>query len=227
MFGIESYKNKDELLEEQYKAKYLKYKQKYNELKQTGGILPGIYAYLTTENKANELVALWNRCTQKEGTDKPFDIAVTVNIESKNVEFDGLVNKSINDMKSEYTKKFNDLLTKCNTPKSADINSLLNDNAYKIKNGTKKIELIHGITLLDKARNTSGAELKKNSSTIDPCKIIFNPDTPNSFKDILLKIQSSNIKKPNYTVPTHYVLIDESVMSSKLVGDGKPKPIPQ
>ena len=276
MFGIESYKNKDELLEEQYKAKYLKYKQKYLELNQTGGLPSyGIHAYLTTEEKANQLVALYNnKCKKRDGSDTQFniDIAgqltgiadtvaltgtinVTNNIENnpqfgtliqakityfnkmiieKNNKFVDLINSEKNKLaqfitteKDNYTKSFNEHLIKCNTPQSSEIENLLNDNAYIIKKGTKKIELIHNITFMDKAKKEEGTELKKNSSTIDPCRVDFNPDTPNSFKDILLKIQSSNIKKPNYTVPTHYVLIDLSVGSSKLVGDGKPKPIPQ
>lgn len=78
MFGIESYKNKDELLEEQYKAKYLKYKQKYLELSQTGGFHSGVgkYAILTTETKAKELIDLFKKCQQSQGSSDPFNIEI-------------------------------------------------------------------------------------------------------------------------------------------------------
>ena len=152
----------------------------------------------------------------------------------KNNKFVDLINSEKNKLaqfitteKDNYTKSFNEHLIKCNTPLSSEIENLLNDDAYIIKQGTKKIELIHTTTLMDKAKKEKGTQLKKNSSTINPSQVDFNPDTPNSFKDILLKIQSSNSQKPNYTVPTHYVLIDLSVGSSKLVGDGKHKPTPQ
>jgi len=267
MFGIESYKNKDELLEEQYKAKYLKYKQKYLELSQTGGnIIPGIYAYLTTEDKANELVALYNICTPGEGlqpfnvdevnqlTDPP-SIKVTNNINKtdniKNTEFQTFVeteqikfNQNVERKKEEFLKSFktdrakfekllNDKLVSCNTPKSADIDSLLNDNAYKIRNNSKKIELILKDSAAVKTvlRVVKGTEKssKKNSSTIPDLKNAFNKDTPD-FSIILSNIAAGNkmSEKPNPTVPTHYVLIEElKLMSPKLVGDGKPKPIPQ
>lgn len=78
MFGIESYKNKDELLEEQYKAKYLKYKQKYLELSQTGGFHSGVgkYAILTTETKAKELIDLFKKCQQSQGSSDPLNVEI-------------------------------------------------------------------------------------------------------------------------------------------------------
>ena len=258
MFGIESYKNKDELLEEQYKAKYLKYKQKYLELSQTGGnIIPGIYAYLTTEDKANELVALYNICTPGEGlqpfnvdevnqlTDPP-SIKVTNNINKtdniKNTEFQTFVeteqikfNQNVERKKEEFLKSFksdrakfekllNDKLVSCKTRKNEEIVDLLDDNAYKIKVGDTSISLVCKKTnFYGKCSNEN-----KNSSTIS--KIT----QPFKLEDTLLNAVVSNINtsnlvaKKDYTKPTHYVLIEESFISSKskLHGDGKPKPLP-
>jgi hypothetical protein len=261
MFGIESYKNKDELLEEQYKAKYLKYKQKYLELKQSGGqfSLPSLpsstYAYLTTESKAVQLVALFNKC--KKNSENPIEVNVNdvnltanintvINLEdtSKKTEFETLVaskknefetlvksenakfQKLIESKKNSYTNEFNNFLTKCNTPNSSEIVNLLNDEAYKIKKGTNKIELIHSTSLIDKAKKQAGTQLKKNSSTISNKTSFVNEDAT-TFKNLLESIKTGNQGYANYTVPTHYVLIDESLTSYKLVGDGLPKPIPQ
>jgi hypothetical protein len=256
MFGIESYKNKDELLEEQYKAKYLKYKQKYLELKQSGGqfslrrmsSLPSLpsstYAYLTTESKAAQLVGLFNKC--KKNSENPIevnvnDVNLTTNIDtvinfedtSKKTEFETLVaskknefQKLIESKKNSYTNEFNNFLTKCNTTNSSEIVNLLNDEAYKIKKGTNKIELIHSTSLIDKAKKQAGTQLKKNSSTIYNKTSFVNEDAT-TFKNLLESIKTGNQGYANYTVPTHYVLIDESLTSYKLVGDGLPKPIPQ
>ena len=64
MFGIENYKKEstEDLTEEEYRQKYLKYKQKYNELKQTGGIgnPTGIVCFFTSTTKANEITSLYN-----------------------------------------------------------------------------------------------------------------------------------------------------------------------
>jgi hypothetical protein len=312
MFGIESYKNKDELLEEQYKAKYLKYKQKYLELNQTGGLpRSGTYAYLTTEETANQLVALYNKCKKRDGSDVQFNIDIagqltgiadtvalsgtgqltgiadtvaltgTINVTNnidnnpqfgtliqakitnfnkmisdennrfvnlinsekaklaklfsdENNRFVGLINsekaklaKLITTEKNNYTNSFNEHLIKCNTPELSAIENLLNDNAYAIKINTKKIELIHNTSIMQKMSKDKGTQIKKNSSTISELKINFNPDTPNIFQSILSRLKEDNIKYTNYTVPTHYVLIDHTITSSKLVGDGLPKPIPQ
>ena len=257
MFGIESYKNNKDLNDSndyKYRQKYLKYKQKYLELNQTGGRLPGIYAYLTTEEKANQLVALYNKCKKNEGSDVQFNIDITgeltgtINVTNNidNAEFGKLVQtktnefntfviteqvklaKTIENKKSEYTKLFNEHLIKCNTPKSDDIVNLLNDNAYLIKKDTKKIELIHNTSIMTRFNKEKGTHSKKNSSTISDLKISFTPDIPNIFTTILSLLKISNEHThPNYTIPTHYVLIEESLTSTKLVGDGIPKLIPQ
>ncbi len=63
MFGIESNKKSVDqyLSEEDYKIKYLKYKNKYMELKQSGGIgsPTGILCFFTSNEKANEIVELF------------------------------------------------------------------------------------------------------------------------------------------------------------------------
>jgi hypothetical protein len=56
MFGIGSQQN--DMLEEQYRVKYLKYKEKYLKLKQHGGFgrtSSGIHCFLTSQGKAEEL----------------------------------------------------------------------------------------------------------------------------------------------------------------------------
>jgi len=250
MFGIESYKNNEELIEEQFKIKYLKYKQKYNELKQSGGT-DSVFAYLTTEEKANKLVDLFNNCSLINDTTPPFNvdevgelifpsINVTNNInntefgtfvETEKQKFNKLVevkkNQAIESIKSEkakFEKLLNDKLVSCKTRKNEEIVDLLDDNAYKIKVGDTSISLVCKKTnFYGKCSNEN-----KNSSTIS--KIT----QPFKLEDTLLNAVVSNINtsnlvaKKDYTKPTHYVLIEESFISSKskLHGDGKPKPLP-
>lgn len=62
MFGIESYKKSQaDLLEEEYKQKYLKYKEKYLKLKQSGGFgktSSGVHCILTTKELATTVETL-------------------------------------------------------------------------------------------------------------------------------------------------------------------------
>jgi len=58
MFGIGS--RQDDILEEQYRLKYLKYKEKYLKLKQTGGFgktSSGVHCFLTSKALAEQLKA--------------------------------------------------------------------------------------------------------------------------------------------------------------------------
>jgi len=126
MFGIESYKNKDELLEEQYKAKYLKYKQKYLELSQTGGFLSGVgkYAILTTETKAKELIDLFKKCQQSQGSSDPFNVElgsdllgnlnVTYNIDFNDNNKKNELDTLIENKKAEFSTLINSEKTKFN-----------------------------------------------------------------------------------------------------------------
>jgi len=126
MFGIESYKNKDELLEEQYKAKYLKYKQKYLELSQTGGFLSGVgkYAILTTETKAKELIDLFKKCQQSQGSSDPFNVElgsdllgnlnVTYNIDFNDNNKKNELDTLIENKKAEFSTLINSERTKFN-----------------------------------------------------------------------------------------------------------------
>jgi hypothetical protein len=56
-----------DLSEEEYKQKYLKYKQKYNDLKQYGGIgnPTGVVCFFTSMEKANEITALFSSSSTK------------------------------------------------------------------------------------------------------------------------------------------------------------------
>jgi len=157
MFGIESYKNKDELLEEQYKAKYLKYKQKYLELSQTGGFLSGVgkYAILTTETKAKELIDLFKKCQQSQGSSDPFNVElgsdllgnlnVTYNIdfndnnkkneldtliENKKAEFSTLINSEKTKFNKIIDNKRNELDTLIEN-KKAEFSTLINSEKTK------------------------------------------------------------------------------------------------
>lgn len=63
MFGIENNKKSADqyLSEEDYKIKYLKYKNKYVELKQSGGVgsPTGVVCFFTSNQKATEIVELF------------------------------------------------------------------------------------------------------------------------------------------------------------------------
>lgn len=64
MFGIENYKKEssEEFSDEAYRQKYLKYKNKYLQLKQLGGIgnPTGVVCIFTSMTKASEVTSLFN-----------------------------------------------------------------------------------------------------------------------------------------------------------------------
>jgi hypothetical protein len=207
MFGIESYKNKDELLEEQYKAKYLKYKQKYLELNQTGGFLSSVgqYAILTNEVKAKEFVALFKICQQSQGSSNPFniemgDLNVTYNIEfngdEKKKELDLLITnkkaehaKLIGDKKNEYTKLFNDFYIQCINPSVDKIKTILHDSAYVIKQNTRELNLILTDSKADLAAKGAAKGLASAGKKISNLFNVVNLD------DETKKFQFENIQK--------------------------------
>lgn len=163
MFGIESYKNKDELLEEQYKAKYLKYKQKYLELSQTGGLgddySVGEYVFLTTLEKANELLALFKICGKPSVED--IDGVLTGNLAVNN-----------DTKKQELKTIITNFYSECNNPSKDAINQALHDNAYRIKLNSQEAILVKSNTTIDLLRKrltkTKGTFTFANTQKVSP-----------------------------------------------------------
>jgi len=258
MFGIESYKNinnQSNLEEEEYRQKYLKYKQKYLELKQSGGGLNGEYIYLTTEEKAKELVALFKKCIKNEGSDVQFNIDITGEltgtmnvtnnidnaefgklVQTKTNEFNTFINteqvklaKTIENNRSQYTKLFNEHLIKCNNPTQLEIDTLLNDAAYRIQKGTKNIELVIVVSVGEKVGNIGSkiakgftglikgnaepapavTKSKKNSAKTQLNNVTFDKEEPTVLKKLLNSIKTANqaAHETTATPLTHYVLI--------------------
>lgn len=104
MFGIGSQQN--DMLEEQYRLKYLKYKEKYLKLKQTGGFgktSSGIHCFLTTETLAKEVNGMLGTYDLDAITEKLHDNAYVVKDGSNEVEL--VQRTSLKDRTSELANK--------------------------------------------------------------------------------------------------------------------------
>lgn len=235
MFGIESYKNINNQSnleeEEEYRQKYLKYKQKYLELKQSGGGLNGEYIYLTTEEKAKELVALFTKC----GNPTEDNLNAVFNQEGLMV--------SAENKKSELKTTLQNFYTQCNSSTELEINTLLHDDAYRIKKNSKVIELVlnvstiakvgKSITGLFKGKKAPDAESsKKNSAKMQFNTTVLSVESDDQFNKILSSIKVANQERhSNATKLTHYVSINHKSElnkdSSTLVNKENPvKPLP-
>ena len=234
MFGIESYKNKDELLEEQYKAKYLKYKQKYLKLSQTGGLgddySVGQYVFLTTEAKAQELIKLISG--------KLCGIPTTPELEDV---FKGSLEIGSDNKKQELKTIMTTFYSECNIASIEAVNQLLHDNAYRIKLNSQEAILVKSDTTIDLLKkrlaktkgtfsfnNTQKVDSKQNKNVYkgtDNLNIIKNAiDTANSGN----RDQTKTLKMSHY-IRVKFVEIGVTVFTKTYkfeLEDLEPKPIP-
>jgi hypothetical protein len=223
MFGIESYKNKDELLEEQYKAKYLKYKQKYNELKQTGGIFSndysvGEYVFLTTQEKANELLKLFNICSKPSVED--IDGVLTGNLAVNN-----------DTKKQELKTMIQNFYLECNNPSKDAINQTLHDNAYRIKLNSQEAILVKSNTTTDllkkrfaKIGNKEPTFTFNNTQKVDSKQnknVYKGPESLNVIKNAIDNANSGNRDKDKTLKMSHYVRVKFS--ETGMIGNKKSK----
>jgi hypothetical protein len=249
MFGIESYKNINSQYnldgeEDEYRQKYLKYKQKYLELKQSGGGLDGEYAYLTTEDKAKELVELFKKC----GYPTEDNLNAMFNQESFMV--------SAENKKSELKTTLQNFYTQCNNPTELEINTILNDAAYRIKKNTKNIELVLNISTAAKVGEKVGkvgskiskgfknliksknepaepavtvVKTTKNSAKTQANNVLFSSAEPDVLKKLLFSIKVANqvAYETTATPLTHYVLINHksSITKNEITLADKENPI--